>query len=327
MCARVTDSSTVAEPMIAPHAGGTAAPPRAPSTPVPGLPAPRQVRGRQRRHLRRYLLALWLLGAGAALIPGLPYYRMSAEERAYSELHEVFAPTGAVGHTLGYAGTLLIVAGVTMYSLRKRLSVLQGVGLLPTWLSVHIFMCSLGAYLVVLHTSMRLRGLAAVAFWAMIVAVVSGVIGRYLYVRIPRARDGHERTLGETRARVTELTAELKESNTLAQRLELAVGAPFAPPSSTLLALVSTPLADLRRHAALRRARRALKGVDRATRSALLGLVDERLRLEQQIAFLRPVQRVLRYWHVLHIPIALVMFIALALHITVAVLFGYGWPF
>ena len=286
----------------------------------------RDVAAPRGRSLRRTLAALWLVAAATALLPGLPYYRMDRETRVYSDLHRVYAPTGAVGHALGYAGTALIITGVAMYAARKRLPLLQGVGLLPTWLSVHIFMCSMGAYLVLLHTSMRVRGLAAVAFWAMLVAVASGIVGRYLYVRIPRARDGRERTLADVRARVAELALAGGPSDDPGGRAP-----PFVEPvlaaDSGIRALLTLPLADIRRITALRRASRTLAHLDRKRRRELLALLDERLRLEQQIATLRPVQRVLRYWHVLHIPIALVMFVALALHITIAVLFGYGWPF
>ena len=72
--------------------------------------------------------------------------------------------------------------------------------------------------------------------------------------------------------------------------------------------------------------RRSPRG-QRSQRKALLSLAATRLRVEQQIAVLTPFQRLFRYWHVLHLPIALVMFAALAVHVTVAFLFGYGWPF
>jgi hypothetical protein len=273
------------------------------------------------------LLALWIVIAAAAALPGLPYYGMNAEARVYSEMHPLFAPTGVVGHSLGYVGTTMIVVGVGMYALRKRLPLLAGVGRLPTWLQVHIFLCTMGAYLVVLHSSFHLRGLAAVAFWSMVLAVLSGIVGRYIYVRIPRARDGHERTLSEVRARLAELASGLVASGIDAERLASLTGPPALPPQTILRAMMGAPIADVRRRAALARVRGALRGQDRDTRRAVFGAIDERLRLEQQIAFLAPMHRLLGFWHVLHIPVALLMFIALAVHIGVAILFGYGWPF
>jgi hypothetical protein len=38
-------------------------------------------------------------------------------------------------------------------------------------------------------------------------------------------------------------------------------------------------------------------------------------------------QRLFRYWHLFHLPLALLMLAILAVHVVIAVLFGYGWPF
>jgi len=34
-----------------------------------------------------------------------------------------------------------------------------------------------------------------------------------------------------------------------------------------------------------------------------------------------------RYWHAFHLPLAILMFVILAVHIAVAILFGYTWIF
>ena len=57
------------------------------------------------------------------------------------------------------------------------------------------------------------------------------------------------------------------------------------------------------------------------------GLAGEQRRLRQQVLLLRPFQRLFRYWHVFHLPLAIVMFLILAVHVGVAVLFGYTWVF
>lgn len=275
------------------------------------------------------LLGLWLVLAVAALLAGLDYYRMSPVEQAYSPDRDRFAPIGVVGHSYGYLGTLMVIVGVGGYVARKRMRSLSGLGRLSTWLQVHIFLCTLGPYLVLLHTSFKFGGIAGISFWSMAVAVASGVVGRYLYVHIPRTMSGHARALvalEADRAQAAERLADAGGASLPA--LEAALGAP-APPSTTMLAAVGrAALAGSRRRRALHRLRRAIgSGVDAAERRRLLELADARLRTEQQIAVLVPFQRMFRYWHVVHVPIALVMFATLAVHVTVAVLFGYGWPF
>jgi hypothetical protein len=54
-------------------------------------------------------------------------------------------------------------------------------------------------------------------------------------------------------------------------------------------------------------------------------LAMEQDRLLRQIVLLEPFQRLFRYWHVFHLPLATVMFLILAVHVTVAILFGYAW--
>jgi hypothetical protein len=43
------------------------------------------------------------------------------------------------------------------------------------------------------------------------------------------------------------------------------------------------------------------------------------------MVLLKPFQRLFHYWHVLHLPLAIVMFLILAVHVAVALVFGYGW--
>jgi hypothetical protein len=60
-------------------------------------------------------------------------------------------------------------------------------------------------------------------------------------------------------------------------------------------------------------------------RMELETLAINEVRLAGQAALLGPFQRLFRYWHVFHLPLAIVMFLILAVHVTVAILFGYAW--
>lgn len=97
----------------------------------------------------------------------------------------------------GIVGSLMMLAGVSSYMLRKRIQKLSRFGLLKYWLEFHIFLCSLGPMLVLYHTAFKFRGLVAVSFWSMVAVVISGVIGRYIYLQIPRTIEGFEMDLNE----------------------------------------------------------------------------------------------------------------------------------
>ena len=55
-------------------------------------------------------------------------------------------------------------------------------------------------------------------------------------------------------------------------------------------------------------------------------VLEQQLKIEQQLALLAPFQKLFRYWHLLHLPLAIVMFVIVAVHVVVATMFGYGVP-
>ena len=65
--------------------------------------------------------------------------------------------------------------------------------------------------------------------------------------------------------------------------------------------------------------------LDRATLSNLLGLARRQMALSQQARLLDATQRVFRFWHVAHLPVAITALIAVTIHVVVAVLFGATW--
>lgn len=276
------------------------------------------------------LVVAGVLIGGTGLLAGLEYYRLPPVERVYSDLHRLFAPTGVVGHSLGYVGTLLVIVGVSGYVARKRVAALAGVGRLSTWLNVHIFLCTVGPFLVLLHTSFKFGGIAAISFWSMAIAVASGVFGRYLYAHIPRTLGGQVRALRAVEEDRLEAARAIEAAGgpTVAE-LDAVLGRRPTPPTGLAAAVAHALAGDVRARVARVRLRRLLarRVADPGTRARLRELARERLRMEQQIAVLVPFQRLFGYWHVLHLPIALVMFAALAVHVTVAILFGYAWPF
>ena len=56
-------------------------------------------------------------------------------------------------------------------------------------------------------------------------------------------------------------------------------------------------------------------------------LFKSKIKLNRRINWLSSMQNYLRYWHVAHLPFALIMLVIMLIHITVAILFGYTWIF
>jgi hypothetical protein len=295
---------------------------------------------------------------GGALLAGLQYYVTPVVERPFSPLHAQFAPTGLIGQGFGIAGTLMIAVGVLSYGARKRFRFLAKLGRLKSWLQFHIFLCLLGPFLVLLHTTFKFGGLVSIAFWSMTLVVASGVFGRWVYVWIPKTANGRFLGQEEIRDQLHTLLRELEGELGMTSEQLLALLAPLRASAATGPAGApqgdrrGTPrpgsvdrrrrprrragilgaLADSLGHASRNRSEQArfqrelaARGVPEPTRSRVVhGLVEER-RLEQQLRMLEPFQAAFRYWHAFHLPLAVVMVVILVVHVGVAIAFGYTW--
>jgi len=90
----------------------------------------------------------------------------------------------AIGRYIGIPGTALIVLSL-MYSLRKRKVI--SLGKPRTFLRLHEFFTWLGALMVLIHAGVHFNTVIAwLATIAMVINVISGMVGRYLLGRSQR---------------------------------------------------------------------------------------------------------------------------------------------
>jgi len=302
------------------------------TSPAAARPAPPPAfRKPVERWVRVYHAALglvWITVAGFFLIWGFDYYALPLFDRPYDPGHELFKPTGLVGNRLGIAGTLMIAVGVFSYMLRKRWKRLHRIGKLRHWLSFHIFLCTLGPFLVMLHTSFKVGGLVSIAFWSMMLVVLSGVVGRYVYVRIPKTLNGQFYSMHEIESRQKALMDELKASlpSGSAKLIDTQLGAPEAL-KGLIRALFRAFTFDFANRKQTRHVQTILTmaGVEPAAQHHLLDLTKQHRRMAQQRVLLEPFGRLFRYWHTFHLPLAIVMTLILLVHVGVAIAFGYAW--
>lgn len=273
-------------------------------------------------------MAVWVACAATALIAGWDYYQLPLAQRAYDPDHPIFAPTGLVGQGYGVIGTLMIVAGVVLYAARKRYAVLERFGSLGAWLQFHIFLCTLGPFLVLLHTTFKFGGLVSISFWCMMAVVTSGVFGRYVYAWLPRSEAGDSRTAESVRLERERILTTLTSVTELTPAdVDLLVDRDLSPRQGLIRAVAASVSFRFSERRAHRRAERLLRdrGVPPAVRGRLVGLVDLERKLTKQLSLMNPFQRLFRYWHAFHLPLAAVMFLVLAVHVAVAIALGYTW--
>jgi hypothetical protein len=145
------------------------------------------------------LVLAYVLGLGTVLYflaTGASYYATPLGERARHPQYWTLKPGGTLGLKFGAAG-LVMMTVMHLYSARKRVKKLRGLGPLRRWLDGHILMGVLGPLFVVLHSSFKVGGLVSISFWSMVAVALSGIFGRYLYLQIPRTRAGEELSLAE----------------------------------------------------------------------------------------------------------------------------------
>lgn len=283
---------------------------------------------RSDRALTLLLVTVWVAVAFLATRGGWDYYLLPMAERPGSPLHDEFGPTGRLGHLYGIAGTAMMAIGVTGYSLRRRLGVLSGVGRLSTWLQVHIFLCTLGPYLVVLHTTLKLGGIVSIAFWSMAIVVISGIFGRYVYAQLPHGVEGNIRDLSELGRESRQLEEALRDHRAM-QGSDIArlLAVPTTPePRGLMHALLLSFSGSAADAAHRKRTRRQLDEIDvpRPIQHEILNLVRRRRRLIRSGTLARSFRRMFSYWHLLHLPLAILLLMVTILHIGVAYLFGYA---
>lgn len=212
-------------------------------------------------------IGVMTLAAGSLLIflflHGRDYYSLAIEERPFHGGHDILKPGGIFGHGLGIFGSLAMLLGVGLYMSRKRFRALARFGLVKHWLEFHIFLCTIGPMMILFHTAFKFGGLVAVSFWSMVAVFISGIIGRFIYIQIPRTKEGRELTLEEVARNEESTSASALEAHLMVKRMK-------------------------------------------------------RLKLMKDL---------FRYWHVAHLPFALIMLIIMLIHVAVTILFGYKWIF
>jgi hypothetical protein len=110
---------------------------------------------------------------------------------AYGQTGAFPAASGLVGHGIGVLGFVLMLMTETLYSIRKLMTDARW-GSMAGWLRFHMVTGLVGPYMVLLHTTMRFRGIAGVATLLTVVVVISGLVGRYLYTAAPHSEGASE---------------------------------------------------------------------------------------------------------------------------------------
>ncbi len=277
-----------------------------------------------------YLLSFVILIA--LFVEAYSYYSTPYAERPRHEDYRVFKPAGSRGLTYGIVGSAMMLL-MLVYSLQKRLNFFGKNRTLRPFLAFHIYMGVIGPLFIVLHTSFKVQGLVAISFWSMVAVALSGYFGRYLYRQIPRNIQDNELSLSEMEESLEAQTRRLKERFAIEEEKLKFLYTLFEKEleprgKGTVMSVLRLLFDDIRRPVIKSRIRRRLTetlNLGGESFEELYNQLFRRALLHRKIAALADVQRVFHYWHVIHKPFAIIMYIIMFIHIGVAVWTGYGW--
>lgn len=239
-----------------------------------------------------------------------------------------------LGYWMGVAGGALMLL-LFAYPLRKRWPALARTGKTKHWFVVHMVLGIAGPLTILAHCSFRIGSVnAGVALFSMLVVALSGIAGRFIYLRIHRGLGGERDTFEALRGRLgftaDDVHTQLNfapQAEARLRALERHAGRPGDRWVEHLQRLCVLPLA-------VRRERRRCQ---QETDQALVALARERgwdaatlaqrqrrarrLVAEYTTAVLRVAQlsaytRLFSLWHVLHVPFVFVMVLCAIAHVV-----------
>ncbi len=281
------------------------------------------------------MFIITFLSAVVIFVNGFSYYKLSLVERPFNEKHEILKPSGKLGHGLGIIGTTLIILGVLTYSSRKRIRKLSNLGNIRDWLNFHIFMCFTGPVLILFHTTFKFSGIAGASLWSMLSVVVSGIIGRYIYIQIPKGIQGQELTTFELEDMRNKIQSQITErfpriSHEAIKELDKVLSFKvdeLKSPLKTIIILLTDDLFIRRKKFYL--AKKILKQAKLPQKEIreIMKLEKRRYMILRRLMLLDTLKQIFKYWHVIHLPFTIIMFILMILHVVAVILLGYKWVF
>ena len=236
-------------------------------------------------------------------------------------------PESGIGYWLGIAGGSLMLV-LLIYPLRKRQPGLRPIGSVRGWFRLHMILGIIGPGLVLYHSNFSLGATNSnIALACMVFVAGSGIIGRYLYSRIHNGLYGRRLDLEGLRVEAEAL----RESAGLTKLLPELIAMLDASEKRitrgsgmwrALRASVVERIERRRLHFYVSRALRtaaARKAVIAAHSSGLktaaLRYGTQRLAAARRVAEFEGCERLFALWHVMHIPLFVMMLIAGVVHV------------
>jgi hypothetical protein len=253
-------------------------------------------------------------------VAAMPDYADAPVEQILERV--VFRPGDQLSTYCGLIGTgLMIIAAI--YPIFRRIKLFRWMASNTMWFDFHLMAGTVGPMFIGLHSVLRLDSWVSAAFWSMVIVVLSGFLGRYLYTQVPELSSGveleeldHERFFQQYRPRLTvpmaEIDRELAVQRAKAQRV--------GQSPSMLKALWWLIFQDIGRwpRTIARRGRLAQLGVDRKTRKELAKRAARMIVIARRQVVAPKAQLLLHSWKKVHVPFTIMLAALATAHIYIS---------
>src|SRR3569833_3145653 len=211
----------------------------------------------------------------------------------------------------GLVGTgLMVIAAI--YPIFRRIKFFRWIASNTMWFDFHMMAGTIGPMFIILHSWWKFDTWVSAAFWSMVIVVISGVLGRYLYTLVPALSSGveleeldHERAFQAARPHypvpMAEIDRELNEQRAKAQRVAVS--------PSLLRAMWWLIFQDIGRipKTFARRGRLAQLGVAKRTRKDLARRAGRMIVIARRQVVAPKAQLLLHSWKKVHVPFTVIL--------------------
>ncbi len=283
-----------------------------------------------------FLTILYLLALSVIvwyLYQGWDFYLTAFSERPHHQDYRLLKPGSLRSHGFGVLGSFMMIL-LLIYSLRKRTRILGNTGSMKNWLNFHIFLGTMGPVFIILHSTFKLNGVVATSFWSMIAVALSGVLGRFLYLQIPRTLLGNEMSMKDVelvrKNLITEINSAYQFESSQLDIYEKELSGADSDNQGVIKLLFTIIIQDLKTrfksHKVKNRLIKELK-IPKQESEKLVELLKKKVQLERRIHLWNGIHQLFHYWHIFHKPFAVIMYLIMSVHIAVSVWLGYRWIF
>lgn len=256
-----------------------------------------------------------------------------------TDLEDYITAEEGLGYALGVTGGSMMLI-LLLYPLRKRVRSMRRLGSIPTWFRIHMFCGIFGPILILYHSNFHLGSANSnVALFCMLTVAGSGLIGRYLYAKIHYGLYGSKATFNslsiDVQDSLTDISPfisyapDLNDKIMLYENKVLEKEPRLLPNIFRMIVLgISTRWTFIKSRLIISEAFRRYakdKGWSRSQRSKeykkVIARIKNHLSYVRKIAGYTFYERMFALWHVLHIPLFIMLVIAGTVHVIAVHMF------